>query len=75
MLYLGKSTPPKNVIIETPPVITFDVIRPVSTAFVTALDRFIFFTNLSPISISSNKYASISVNFLSDVFVALVFFI
>ena len=75
MLYLGKSTPPENVIIETPPVITFGVIRPVSTAFVTVLNHFIFFTNLSPTSISSNKYASISVKFLSDMFVALVLFI
>ena len=42
----GKSTPLANAAIEIHPVITVDVIRPVSTIPVIALNRFIFFGNL-----------------------------
>ena len=38
----GRPTPLANAAIETPPVITVDVIRPVSTILVIALDRFNF---------------------------------
>ena len=43
----GKSKPFANVAIETPPVITVDVIRPVFTMLVIVLNRFIFFARLS----------------------------
>ena len=52
-----------NAAIETPPVTTADVIRPVSTMLVTVLNRFIFLAIRSRTSISSIKYASISVYF------------
>ena len=42
----GNPTPLANAAIEIPPVITVDVIRPVSTIPVIVLNRFIFFGNL-----------------------------
>ena len=68
----GRPTPLANAAIEIPPVITVDVIRPVSTMPVIVLNRFILLEIRSRTSISSGKYASISVNFLSDIFVVLV---
>ena len=59
----GRPTPLANAAIEIPPVITVDVIRPVSTIPVIVLNRFIFLAIRSRTSISSSKYASISVNF------------
>ena len=68
----GRSILRANASIEIPPVITVDVIRPVSTMSVIVLYRFIFLAIRSRTSISSSKYASISVNFLSDMFVVFV---
>ena len=68
----GRPTPLANAAIEAHPVITVDVIRPVSTMLVIVLNRFIFSAIRSRTSISSSKYASISVNFLGDIFVVLV---
>ena len=65
-------TPLANAAIYTPPVITTDVIRPVSTIPVIILNRFIFLLIRSRTSISSRKSASISVNFLIDMFVLVV---
>ena len=59
----GRPTPLANAAIENPPVMTVDVIRPVSTMPMTVLNRFIFFASRSRTSISSSRYASISVNF------------
>ena len=59
----GNPTPLANAAIEIPPVITVDVIRPVSTIPVIVLNRFIFLAIRSRTSISSSKHASISVNF------------
>ena len=42
----GNPTPLANAAIDIPPVITVDVIRPVSTIPVIVLNRFIFFGNL-----------------------------
>ena len=61
----GRPTPLANAAIEIPPVITVDVIRPVSTIPVNVLNRFIFLTIRSRTSISSRKNASISVNFFN----------
>ena len=58
----GRPTPLANVAIEIPPVITVDVIRPVSTMPVIVLHRFIFLAFRSRTSISSCRYASVSVN-------------
>ena len=61
----GRPTPLANAAIEIPPVITVDVIKSVSTMPVIVLNRFIFLAIRSGTSISSSKYASISVNFLN----------
>ena len=58
----GNPTPLANVAIDIPPVITVDVIRPVSTIPVIVLNRFIFLAICSRTSISLRKYASISLN-------------
>ena len=58
----GNPTPLANAVIEIPPVITVDVIRPVSTIPVIVLNRFIFLAVFSRTSISFRKYASISDN-------------
>ena len=68
----GRPTPLANAEIEIPPVITVDVIRPVSTMPASVLILFNILSILSQSSFSSSKYASISVNFLSDMFVILV---
>ena len=68
----GRRAQLANVVIEIPPVITVDVIEPVSTIPVIVLNRFIFLAILSRTSILSRKNASISVRFLSDMFVVLV---
>ena len=68
----GRSTPLANAAVEIPPVITVGVIRPVSTMPVFALNLFISLDILSQTSISLSKYASISINFLNDMFVILV---
>ena len=68
----GRPTPLANAAIEIPPVITVDVIRPVSMISVIVLNRFICFASRSRTSISSSKYVSISVNFLCNMFVVLV---
>ena len=61
----GNQTPLANAAIEIPPVITVDVIKPVSTIPVIVLNRFIFLAVRSRTSISSRKNASISVNFFN----------
>ena len=68
----GRPTPLANAAIEIPPLIIVDVIRPVSMMPVIVLILFNFLVILSQISFSSSKYASISVDFLSDMFVILV---
>ena len=68
----GRPTPLANAAIEIPPVITVDEIRPASTMHVIVLNRFNFLTIHSRTLISSSKYASISINFLRDMFVVLV---
>ena len=65
---MGNPTPLANAAIEIPPVITVHVIKPVSTISVIVLNRFFFLAIRSRNSISSSKDASISVNFLSDMF-------
>ena len=67
-----RPTPLANDAIEILPVITVDVIRPVSTMLVIVLNCFIFLAILSQTSILSSKYASIFVNFLSDMSVVFV---
>ena len=62
----GSPTPLANAAIEIPPVITIDVIKPVSMIPVIVLNRFIFLAVRSQISISSRKNASISVNFFNQ---------
>ena len=59
----GRPTLLANAAIEIPPVITVDVLRPVSTMPVIVINRFIFLPFRSPTSISSNKYAPVSFNF------------
>ena len=59
---MGRPTSLGNAAMEIPPVITVDVIRPVSMIPVIVLNRFIFLAILSRTSISSKKNASISVN-------------
>ena len=58
----GNPTPLANVAIDIPPVITVDVIRPVSTIPVIVLNRFIFLVNCSRTPIPWRKYASVSLN-------------
>ena len=58
----GDPTPLANAALEISPVITDDVIRPVSTIPVIVLNRFIFLAICSRTSISLRKYASISDN-------------
>ena len=67
-----RPTPLANTAIEIPPMITVDVIRPVSTMPLTVLNRFLLLEIRSRTSVSSGKYASISVKFLSNMFVVLV---
>ena len=55
-----------------PPVVTAEVIKPVSTIPMIVFNRFFFFASRLWTSISSRKNASISVNFLTDMFVVLV---
>ena len=55
-------TPLASAAIEILPVITVDVIRPVSMIPVTISDRFTFLAICSQTSISLRKYASISFN-------------
>ena len=62
----GRPIPLANAAIEIPPVITADVIRPVSTIPVIVLNRFIFLTIHSRTSISSSKYASVSVKIFKE---------
>ena len=62
----GKPTPLANAAIEIPPVISVDVIGPVSTTPVIVLNRFIFLSIRSGTSILSGKYNSISVNFFNQ---------
>ena len=68
----GRPTPLAKAAVAIPPVITVDLINPVSRMPVIALNRFIFLAIQSRTSISSRRYASISVIFLSDMFVVLV---
>ena len=58
----GNPTPLTNAVIDIPPVITVDVIRPASTIPVILLNRFIFLAICSRTSISLRKYASVSLN-------------
>ena len=62
----GKPTPLANAEIETPPAITVDVIRLISTMLVNLWNRYIIWASRSQTLTSSSKYASISVNFLSN---------
>ena len=57
--------PLANAAIEIPPVITVDVIRPVSTIPMIVFNRFIFLAIPSRYSILLSKYASVSVNFFN----------
>ena len=61
----GNRTPLANAAILIPPVITVDVVRPVSTIPMIVLNRFVFLTICSRTSISLRKYASISLNLFS----------
>ena len=62
----GDSTLLANAAVEIPPVITVDVIRPVSTIPVIILSRFIFLAVCSRTSTSLRKYASISLNLFTQ---------
>ena len=55
----GNPKPLSNDEMLIPPVITVDVIRPVSTIPVIVLNRFIFWAIFSRTSISLRKYANI----------------
>ena len=68
----GRPIPLANAAKEILPVITADVIRPLSTIPVIVLNPFIFLAIRSRTSISSRKNASISVRFLIDMFLVLV---
>ena len=59
----GKPIPLAIAPIEIPPVIAVVAIRLVSRTAVILLKRFIFFASFSHVSISSKKYASISLIF------------
>ena len=61
----GRPTPLANAAIEIPPVITVDVIKPVSTIPVIVLNRFIFLAICSRTSILSRKNDSVSVHFFN----------
>ena len=61
----GDLTPLANAAIDIPPVITVDVIKPVSTIPGIILNRFIFLAFCSRTSILSKKNVSISVSFSS----------
>ena len=62
----GRPAPLANAAIEIPPVITVDVIRPVSMIPVIVLNCFFFFLVIaSRTSVSSRNNASISVNFFN----------
>ena len=61
----GNPTPLANPVIEIPPVLIVDVIRPVSAIPVIVLKRFIFLTICSRASNSSRNYVSISDNLFS----------
>ena len=69
---LGRPTLMANAGIEALPVIVADVIKPASTMRVAVFNRFFFLASDLRASISSRKNASISVNFLIDMFVVLV---
>ena len=68
----GRPTLLANAGIEALPVIVADVIKPAPTMRVAAFNRFFFLASGLRASISSRKNASISVNFLIDIFVVLV---
>ena len=57
----GRPTLLANAAIEIPPVITVDVLKPVSTMPVIVINPFIFLAIRSRTSISSKKYAPVSV--------------
>ena len=59
---IDKLTPLANAVIEIPPVITVDVIKPMSTIPVIVLNRFFSLAICSRTSISLRKYASVSDN-------------
>ena len=65
----GRPRPLANAAIETPPVITIDVIRSVSTMLVIVLNRFIFFGN--PFT-EFNFIKQICLSFVSNMFLILV---
>ena len=60
----GRPTPPANAAREIPPVITVEIIRPVSTMPVIVLNYFLAIRSRT--SISSSRYASVSVNFFKQ---------
>ena len=60
---IGRTKPLAQAAMQTSPVITADVIRPVFIMHVIALNCLIVFANLSQTPVSSGKYASISINF------------
>ena len=67
-----RSLPFENVVLETLPVITVDVIRPISTMLVNAWNRFIFFWQ-SFIKFSFIKQMCLNlINFLTDTLVTLL---
>ena len=69
----GNPTLLANAVMEIPPVITVDVIRPVSTIPVIILNHFIFLAICSRTSISLRKnMPQFLIICLSDVFVVLV---
>ena len=68
----GKPIPLAMAAIEKPPVMVVVVIRLVSRTAVVVLKRFIFFASFSRVSISSKKYASISLIMQGDRFESLL---
>ena len=68
----GRPAPLANAGIEDPPAITAEVVKPISMISMIVFHRFSFFASRLRSSISSRKNASISVNFLIDMFVVLV---
>ena len=69
----GRPTPLANAAIEIPPVITVDVIRPVSTMPVIILNRFFFFwQSVHKLQFNQEKMFQFQLIFAADMSVVLV---
>ena len=69
---MGNPTPLTNAAIGIPPVITVDVIKPVSTIPVIVLNRFIFWQSVHKLQFHQEKMPQFQSIFLINMFVVLV---